>query len=140
MITSIFITIYVMLIYKKVDHIQSNTPVKKNTLKTLKHGFAKGDILAILLRNRLKRPFRLSPSDENNSKKVNGVHQQWHIIQHLKILLYADEQVQKVLSPVPFVYFRSTRNLKSYLVRSKNYPLERKVGSEKCNSKRCLVC
>ena len=57
-----------------------------------------------------------------------------------KILLYADEQVQKVFSPVPFVYFRSTRNLKSYLVRSKNYPLERKVGSEKCKSKRCLVC
>ena len=40
----------------------------------------------------------------------------------------------------PFVSFKSMRNLKSYLVRSKIYPLERKVGSEKCNSKRCLVC
>ena len=55
-------------------------------------------------------------------------------------LLYADEQVKKVFSPAPFVFFRITRNLKSYLVRSKIYPLERKVGSEKCKSKRCLVC
>ena len=36
--------------------------------------------------------------------------------------------------------FRSRRNLKSYLVRSEIYPLERKVGSEKCKSKRWLVC
>ena len=55
-------------------------------------------------------------------------------------LLYADEQVKKVFSPSPFVSFRSTRNLKSYLVRSKIYPLERKIGSEKCKSKHCLVC
>ena len=55
-------------------------------------------------------------------------------------LLYADEQVNKAFSSAPLVSFRSTRNLKSYLVRSKIYPLERKVGSEKCNSKRCLVC
>ena len=51
-------------------------------------------------------------------------------------LLYADEQVKK---PAPFVSFRSMRNLKSYLVRSKIRPRERKVGSEKRKSKRCLV-
>ena len=45
-----------------------------------------------------------------------------------------------MFSPAPFVSFKSTRNLKSYLVRSKIYPLERKVGSEKCKSKHCLVC
>ena len=54
--------------------------------------------------------------------------------------LYADEQVNKAFSSAPLVSIRSTRNLKSYLVRSKIYPLERKVGSEKCNRKRCLVC
>ena len=36
--------------------------------------------------------------------------------------------------------YKCTRNLKSYLVRSKIYPLERKVGSKKCKGKRCLVC
>ena len=58
-------------------------------------------------------------------------------------LLYADEQVKKVFSSAPFVPFRRTRNLKSYLLRPKIYPLERKVSSEKCRvlkSIRCLVC
>ena len=55
-------------------------------------------------------------------------------------LLYPDEQLKKVFSPAPFVSFRSTRNLKSYFVSSKTYPLERKVGSEKCKSKHFLVC
>ena len=45
-----------------------------------------------------------------------------------------------MFSPAIFVSFRSTRNLKSYLVRCKIYPLERKVVSNKCKSKRCLVC
>ena len=30
--------------------------------------------------------------------------------------------------------------MKSYLVRSKTYPLERKVGSEKCKSNCCFLC
>ena len=92
-------------LYKKADHIQSSTMkrmILMCTLKTLKYGFVKGDILTISLRNKLKRPT-------------------WCFLS-------------------PFVSFRSTRNLKSYLVRSKIYPLERKVGSEKCKSKRCLVC
>ena len=54
-------------------------------------------------------------------------------------LLYADEQVKKVFSPALLVSCRNTRNLKTYLVRSKIYRLERKVGSEKCKSKRCIV-
>ena len=54
--------------------------------------------------------------------------------------LYADEEFKKVFTPAPFVSFRSARNLKSFLVRSKVYSLERKTGSEKCNGKRYLVC
>ena len=42
--------------------------------------------------------------------------------------------------PAPFVSFRSAKNLKSFLIKSKVYPLERKVGSVKCNGKRCQVC
>ena len=53
--------------------------------------------------------------------------------------VYPDEQVKKVFSPAPFVSFRSTRNLKCYLVRSEIYHIQRKVGSQKCNSKRCLA-
>ena len=54
--------------------------------------------------------------------------------------LYADQEVRKVFTPSPLVSFRSARNLKSFLVRSNVYPLERKTSSEKCNGKRCLVC
>ena len=50
------------------------------------------------------------------------------------------EQVKKVFSSAPFVCFRSTRNSKGFLVRSKIYPLERKVDSKKCKSKRRLGC
>ena len=43
--------------------------------------------------------------------------------------------------PAPFVSFWNARNLKSFLVRSKVYPLQRKVGSVKCNGKCCCqVC
>ena len=52
--------------------------------------------------------------------------------------LYADLESKRVFTP--FVSFRSARNLKSFLVRSKVYPPERKLGSAKCNDKRCQVC
>ena len=103
-----------------------------------------------LVREQVEKALRLTPSDENNSKKVNDTSlvviynpafkNLSQVIRKNLQLLYADEQVKKVFSPAPFVSFRSMRNLKSYLVRSKIYPLERKVGSEKCKSKRCLVC
>ena len=47
--------------------------------------------------------------------------------------LYEDPETKRVS-------FRSVRNLKSLLVRSKVYPLERQVDSAKCKSKRCQVC
>ena len=36
--------------------------------------------------------------------------------------------------------YRSTRKISSYLIRAKLYPLERKVGSEKCGKSQCDVC
>ena len=54
--------------------------------------------------------------------------------------LYVDQEVKKVFTHAPFVSCRSARNLKSFLVRSKFNLLERKIHSEKCNGKSCLVC
>ena len=48
---------------------------------------------------------------------------------------YPETLSQIVFKPAPFVSFRSARNLKSFSVRSKVYPLEKKVGSAKCNGK-----
>ena len=55
-------------------------------------------------------------------------------------ILYSDAEVRTVFTPSPFVASRSARNLKSFLVRSKVYLLERTVGSSKCGSKRWQVC
>ena len=54
--------------------------------------------------------------------------------------LYADPEPKRFLKPAPSVFLRSARDLKSFLVRSKVYQLERKVGSAKCNGKCCQVC
>ena len=54
--------------------------------------------------------------------------------------LYAYPETKRVFTPATFVSFRSARNLRSFLVRSKVYSLERKVGSAKCNGKRYQVC
>ena len=88
-------------------------------------------------------------NNNNNSNKVNGVSlvvtynpafkDLSQVIKNFQ-LLYADKQVKKVFSPAPFDSFISTRNLKSYLVRSNIYPLERKFCFQKCKSKRYLVC
>ena len=45
-----------------------------------------------------------------------------------------------MFSRAPVILFKGTRNLKSYLVRYKIYPVQGKVGSENCDSKCCLVC
>ena len=55
-------------------------------------------------------------------------------------LLYMNEEVKKVFQPGPMVSFRSPRNLSSYLVRAKLYPMERKTGFCKCKGNRCQVC
>ena len=51
--------------------------------------------------------------------------------------LYADQEIKKVFTSAPFVSFWSARNLKRILVRSKVYPLDKKVSSETCNGKWC---
>ena len=50
------------------------------------------------------------------------------------------DEVKKAFNPGPVVSFREARKLSSYLLRAKLYPLERSVGSFKCNGKRCQIC
>ena len=54
------------------------------------------------------------------------------IIHRNLYLLYMNQEVKNVFTPGPIVSYRSARKISSYLVRAKLYPLERKVGSEKC--------
>ena len=61
------------------------------------------------------------------------------IMKKLEHLLYQDESVKRVFTPLPIVSYRSARKLSSYLVRAKLYLLERKRGSYKCGNLRCRV-
>ena len=51
-----------------------------------------------------------------------------------------NDELQKTFTPGPMVPFQGARKLTSYLVRAKLYPLEKQVGTFKCNGKRCQVC
>ena len=62
------------------------------------------------------------------------------MIRNLLPFLYGDGEVQKVFSPPLIVSYRSARKIKDYIVRSKLYHLERKVGCQGCGSSRCQVC
>ena len=53
--------------------------------------------------------------------------------------MYEDQETKRVFTPAPFVSFQSGRNLKSFLVRSNVYNLDRKIDSAKCNGKRCQI-
>ena len=55
-------------------------------------------------------------------------------------ILYLSKEVKEIFTPGPMVSFRGARKLGSYLVKTKLYPIERSVGSFKCNGKRCQVC
>ena len=51
------------------------------------------------------------------------------LIKNLQLFLYSDSKVQRVFSPAPIVSYCRARKIKDYIVRSKVYPIERKVGS-----------
>ena len=55
-------------------------------------------------------------------------------------IFYSDLEFRTVFTPSPLIAYRSPQNLKSFLVRSKTYPLQRTVTSSKCGSKRYQFC
>ena len=62
------------------------------------------------------------------------------IMYKLLPFLNADHEVKNVFTPKPFPSFRSVRDLRSHVVRSKLYPLERWTGSSRCGNSRCQAC
>ena len=91
-------------------------------VENLKTWFRKKRYPEYLIKEQVEKALRLTPSDENNSKKVNGValvvaynptfKNLFQVIRKNLQLLCTDEEVKKVFSPDPFVSFRSTKNLK----------------------------
>ena len=62
------------------------------------------------------------------------------IIHRNLCLLYMNQEVKDSFTPGVIVSYISALKISSYLVRAKLYPLESKVGSEKCGKSRCEVC
>ena len=62
------------------------------------------------------------------------------LIRDLLPFWYSDEEVQKFFSCLPIVSYRSARKIKNYIVRSKLYPVEKKVWCQGCGSFRRQVC
>ena len=64
-----------------------------------------------------------------------------HIYIYIYIYIYNHgTKCKEIFTLGPMVSFRGARKLGSYLVRAKSYPIERSLGSFKCNSKRYQVC
>ena len=133
----------------RLKRICSQTSDLNSHVKELKSWFSKRGYPDRIISEQVNRALR----SEENVKERDGKHIKENGVplqvtynpnfKNLRILirknlqfLYADPETKRVFTPAPFVSFRSVRNL----VRSKVYPLERKVGSAKCNGKCCQVC
>ena len=55
-------------------------------------------------------------------------------------LLHMNDEVKQAFTPGHMVSFQERQKFRSYPVRIELYPLERSVGSFKCNGKHCQVC
>ena len=68
------------------------------------------------------------------------VHPRFHNLSAIKrthfTSLYAEEKVKRVLTPVPFVSFRSGYSLRNHLFRIKVYPLIKENGTFCCGKSR----
>ena len=119
----------------------------KNTLKVYVLGLASAVIpkSSAYPKNQIRRVLESKPEQLFESRTKTGIgvplvvtyHPRFHnltnTIRKLIIYLYAKEQVKKVFTPTPFVSFRSDQvSLRSYLVRTKVYPLIREKGYSYC--------
>ena len=115
----------------------------------MKEWFIKGVYPESVIEKESKK-VRFSKQGQKSKKVENGVpfvvtyhpllNKLSSIIHRNLYLLYVNQEVKNVFTPGPIVSYRIARKISSYLVRAKLYPLEKKVGSEKCGKPRCKVC
>ena len=109
-------------------------------VENLREWFGKRSYPEQLIKRQVARALQpASNNSDNNSKQLKEVGVPLVTTYHSRIrdlnslikvslqYLYADQDVKKVFTPVPFVSFRSARNLKSYLVKLKVYPSDKKI-------------
>ena len=62
------------------------------------------------------------------------------LIKNLQLFLYIDSEVQRIFPLAPIVSYPSATKIKDYIVRSKLYPIEKKILSSRCGIPRRPVC
>ena len=97
-----------------------------------------------LIDNEMKK-VRLFPANLQNKKPEKGVpfvvtyhpflNSLSKAIRENIYLLNLNKEVRKTVSPGPMISFRNAQKLSSYLVQTKLYSLQRKVGSSKCGKR-----
>ena len=133
--------------FRRICSFETDFLKRKNEMKSwfLKRGYPERLIDKEIKKVKFKHSHFIG---KHNSKKGIPLVATYHpllkslskIISKNLHLLYMDDEVKRVFTPGPMISFRSSRKLRSYLVRAKLYPTERVVGSFKCNKPRCLVC
>ena len=138
----------------RIKRLCSDSKDCETHLKNLKKWFHDRGYPENVIDNQLKRvkhesrEEHLRPEGGGNKNTVIPLIVTYH--PHLKHLgkliqnnikhLYADVKVRSVFTLAPFASFRTARDLRSHLLRSKLYPLGRKTGSRKCKFQRCSTC
>ena len=106
--------------------------------------------LKTLVDDQLKRVIETKQTSDQTYKRCNGVPLVLTYYSRLKnvndiidkhlVFLYANEQVENIFTPPPFVLFRAGFSLRKHLVRAKVKPLLRECGSSGCNKGRFQTC
>ena len=112
-----------------------------------KRGYPKKPVDNQLRRVVENRPEQLSEHQTKHGTGVPlvvtyypGFHALGKIIKKNLIYLYAEQQVEQVSTPAPFVSFRSGFSLRNHFVRAKVYPFLREKGSSCCGKSTCETC
>ena len=100
--------------------------------RILRNGLGKGVIQKQLIKNQVTRAFQSASSNSaNNSKRQKETGMPLVTTYHPRLkdfssfikrnvqYFYADQEVKTVFIPAPFASFRSSRNLNSFLARSR---------------------
>ena len=140
--------LYLAKLYVSVQFVLVKRTIEIITSKW-DHGLWRGSTLknSLIMKWRKLDFFPANLPSKKRENRVPFVVTYHHILKGLSkiirdntYLLNMNEKVKKTFTPRPMISFRSARKLSSYLVRTKLYPLQRKVGSSKCGKRRWEVC
>ena len=132
----------------RIERLFSSSLTFQKHLESLKTWFCNRGYPQKVVDAQIKRASEKSLDElfERPNRKETGApfvmtyHPRFHNLSAIKrthfTFLYAEKKVKRVLTPVPFVSFRSGYSLRNHLVRVKVYPLIKENGTFCCGKSR----